>query len=117
MTSIEGLPQSPHVALMIETVDVSTTALAAMNGETGLEPSEDQPVGGLSGRIRTEAAEIGVIIRETCVEIMTPLQNLGLHEISAEFSVSVTTETGIPFVAKGSAEGTIKVTAKWQSKR
>jgi hypothetical protein len=61
--------------------------------------------------------EIGNSIAEVCrsiqKEVQTALAEAAPDELSLEFGIKLAGEAGIPLITKGSAEGTIKVTAKW----
>lgn len=60
---------------------------------------------------------VGEYIMNVCGEVYEKYQGVAAsirpERIEIEFGIKISGETGIPFVSKGAAEATIKVTAKW----
>jgi hypothetical protein len=60
---------------------------------------------------------VGEAIADVCQTLQTRIQEIlkasKPDELTLEFGVKLAGEKGIPLVAKATAEGTFKVTAKW----
>jgi hypothetical protein len=65
--------------------------------------------------------DIGAAIADVCQsiqeEVEEAMEEAVPNELTLEFGVKLTGETGIPMLTKVSAEGTLKVTAKWNLKK
>src|SRR5437868_11615618 len=61
--------------------------------------------------------DVGDAIADVCNtlqgQIEVALQKSKPSELTLEFSITLAGEAGIPYVTKGTAEGTFKVSAKW----
>jgi hypothetical protein len=61
--------------------------------------------------------DVGDAIADVCNtmegQIRIALQKSKPKELELEFSITLAGEAGVPYVTKGTAEGTFKVTAKW----
>jgi hypothetical protein len=64
-------------------------------------------------------SRVGDYIMIVCDDIYTKYQaaveGVRPDALEIEFGIKISGEAGVPFVSKGSAEATIKVTAKWNS--
>lgn len=62
-------------------------------------------------------AEVGDRIANVCKTVYekatTQLGDVAPDELTLEFGITLGGSAGVPFVAKGKADGTFKVTAKW----
>lgn len=79
--------------------------------------------GGVAGagdvveRTFDQVAKLGQAIAEVCdtvqSEIEATLRQAKPTELALDFSITLAGEAGIPFVTKGTAEGTFQVSVKW----
>ena len=92
--------------MLIETIPIGGfEAYDEADELTGLQEALDA--------IQVSGSELGEFIRNSAETILAPLKGIGLDEISIEFSVGVEGKMGLPFIAKATGSGSIKVTAKW----
>jgi len=82
-------------------------------------PVEGGAVRGSGGRFEYTAAggDMGKYISGLVQAMTKPVQRAidgaGASEWTLELNLGFKGETGLPFIAKGEAEGAVKVTAKW----
>ena len=79
--------------------------------------------GGIAGaddvvaRTFDQVKKVGQAIAEVCdeiqAEIEATLKRAKPTELALEFSITLAGEAGVPFVTKGTAEGTFQVNVKW----
>ena len=79
--------------------------------------------GGIAGaddvvaRTFDQIKKVGQAIAEVCdeiqAEIEAKLKKAKPTELTLEFSITLAGEAGVPFVTKGTAEGTFQVNVKW----
>ena len=66
-----------------------------------------------------EFDRVGDYIMLVCDEIYSRYQKAAVSirptELEIEFGIKISGEGGIPFISKGSAEATIRVTANWHT--
>lgn len=82
---------------------------------THLDSEPDEPVGGLKEQLASKASMIRHVIVEACAELLPTADEVAADELSIEFSLSVSGETGLPYIAKATTQGSIKVKAVWKS--
>jgi hypothetical protein len=74
--------------------------------------------GGKGEAIIKQLEEVGDAIADVCNtlqgQIQKALDKSKPKELELEFSLTLAGEAGVPLVTKGTAEGTFKVTAKWE---
>jgi hypothetical protein len=69
--------------------------------------------GDLIGRLDDLSATIAEVCDSISGKVLAGLRNSRPDMFEIEFGVKLAGEAGIPLVTKGTAEGTLKVTAKW----
>jgi hypothetical protein len=108
MTILETANNS---SLYIEIADRPHIVQPHQPGEGGV------PAAGMQD-IFDKLKDVGSSVGETCAVIFgSAIQKIGQAkptELSLEFSISLGGEAGVPFVTKGHAEGSFKVTATWK---
>jgi hypothetical protein len=87
-----------------------------------VEPVESGGGGAIANASKATATvnklkEVGTAIAEVCRaikdEVQPALGESKPSELTLQFGVKLVGEMGIPFVTKGSSEGSFQVTAKW----
>lgn len=100
-----------HATLLIE-VEESPNVVAVLTDEY-----EGGRTAGAADRAVAKMQEIGAAVAEVCKsiqeEVHTALEGAAPNELTLEFGIKLTGESGVPMLTKVSAEGTLKVTAKW----
>jgi hypothetical protein len=99
---------------LIEVDDQPEVTGAAFEGGT--------TVGGTAAEKAIEnLKDVGAAIANVCQsiqeEVEEAMKEAVPNELTLEFGVKLTGETGVPMLTKVSAEGTLKVTAKWNLKK
>lgn len=91
-------------------VEVEEGGRVTRGGKRGLLTDTAREYVGDFGRV-------GEYIMNICAEVYKKYEAASTSvrpgQIEIEFGIKIGGETGIPFVSKGAAEATIKVTAKW----
>lgn len=87
---------------------------------TVVEPvAEDGQLSGVEERIANRLDGIGELIVSLCTDmhnrVSKKIGDAKPNEWSLEFGIKLGGGVGIPVVANGSAEGALKVVAKWQT--
>jgi hypothetical protein len=95
-------------ALYIEVAGVGPPQAAVGPETAGVTPAE------LLGRMET----VGVAAGEACVALYRKmsfeLAKVRPDEVTVEFGLTLGGEAGVPFVAKGTAEASFKISATWK---
>ena len=110
MEAIELKTQTGQ-SVFIEVAEMPQTATVARSGGVA------KVGGGKVAKTIAELKDVGNAIADVCNtlqgQIQDALQKSKPSELTLEFSITLAGEAGIPFVTKGTAEGTFQVTAKW----
>jgi len=97
--------------MFIEVARMPATAALAKGGG-GIAGADD-----VVERTFDQVKKLGQAIAEVCdivqTEIEATLKKAKPSELALEFSITLAGEAGIPFVTKGTAEGTFQVSVKW----
>jgi len=113
MEAIE-LKTATGQSILIEVADVPQVAAGRKAGGIA-------GVGEKAVKTIEELEDVGIAIADICNtlqgQIQGALQKSKPSELTLEFGVTLAGEAGVPFVTKGTAEGTFKVTAKWNFKK
>src|SRR5262249_25621301 len=70
---------------------------------------------GVTQRMQVIAQAISDVCDQLYGRIEDAIQKTHPNELTLEFGIKLGGKAGIPFVTEGSAEGTVKVTAKWST--
>ncbi len=73
--------------------------------------------GGRAAELVNQLQRLGETVGDTCAEMVGAaikrLKDVQPAELEIEFGVTLGGEAGVPFVTKGEAEASFKITAKW----
>ncbi len=98
--------------MLIEVARMPATVAPPKGGGGGIAGADD-----VVERTFDQVKKLGQAIAEVCdtvqTEIEATLKNAKPSELALEFSITLAGEAGIPFVTKGTAEGTFQVSVKW----
>lgn len=101
------------VWIEVEDVDIVGEAIQSANAPGDLRAGA-RPVGVISDSIKGKLEEIGEMMEAVVSTVGKGIDKVSPEEWSIEVSIGFAGEKQIPYLAKGSASGGVKVSAKWK---
>jgi len=108
------------MTIYIETTDEEPAVVAPAIVAVDEDEGQAAGAGAKAAEAVDKLKELGVTIGNTCRSLYDTtrgvLESHAPNEFTLEFGVKLAGKAGIPMVTEGSAEATVKVTAKWVKK-